>query len=201
MVDISLDNIAELLLGLYYRRVDSTKVACKSQGRVLLVSTNSSYGSSWKAERENFDVFQSDCLGDRPKHNNDNSANEIQRSRISHYNYHADEVEYTAILVKPSRVQSGILRTNCIDCLDRTNVAQYAYGLVALVHQLHALGLIDSPKVDSDSPLVDCMMDFYEIMGGTLSLQYGGSAAHNKVGKCISEVVFTLRNKMIDFAF
>jgi len=33
------------------------------------------------------------------------------------------------------------LRTNCIDCLDRTNVAQFAYGLYALSHQMHVLGI------------------------------------------------------------
>uniref|UniRef100_A0A0E0QDF5 SAC domain-containing protein n=1 Tax=Oryza rufipogon TaxID=4529 RepID=A0A0E0QDF5_ORYRU len=36
--------------------------------------------------------------------------------------------------------QTGVLRTNCMDCLDRTNVAQYAYGLAALGRQLHAMG-------------------------------------------------------------
>ncbi|KAK9131506.1 hypothetical protein Sjap_011993 [Stephania japonica] len=83
--------------------------------------------------------------------------------------------------VKPLRFQTGILRTNCIDCLDRTNVAQYAYGLAALGHQLHALGFIDDTKLDLDSPLADELMRFYEIMGDTLALQYGGSAAHNKI--------------------
>ena len=28
--------------------------------------------------------------------------------------------------------QRGVLRSHCIDCLDRTNVAQYAAGLAAL---------------------------------------------------------------------
>ncbi|KAL6972616.1 hypothetical protein U1Q18_026791 [Sarracenia purpurea var. burkii] len=77
--------------------------------------------------------------------------------------------------------QKGVLRTNCIDCLDRTNVAQYAFGLVALGHQLHALGLIDDPIIDMDSPLADDLMRVYETMGDTLALQYGGSAAHNKI--------------------
>ncbi|KAI3902159.1 hypothetical protein MKW92_040995 [Papaver armeniacum] len=54
-------------------------------------------------------------------------------------------------LVKPLRCQKGVLRTNCIDCLDRTNVAQYAYGLVALGHQLHVIGFINVPKIDLDS--------------------------------------------------
>ncbi|KAD4180547.1 hypothetical protein E3N88_29138 [Mikania micrantha] len=80
-----------------------------------------------------------------------------------------------------SLFQKGVLRTNCIDCLDRTNVAQYAYGLAALGHQLHALGAIDSSKIDLDDPLAQELMGFYESMGDTLAHQYGGSAAHNKV--------------------
>ncbi|XP_062233399.1 phosphoinositide phosphatase SAC2-like [Phragmites australis] len=83
--------------------------------------------------------------------------------------------------VKPPKFQKGVLRTNCIDCLDRTNVAQYAYGLAALGHQLHALGSVESPEIDLDSPLACHLMHFYERMGDTLALQYGGSAAHNKI--------------------
>ncbi|KAK1287997.1 Phosphoinositide phosphatase SAC2 [Acorus calamus] len=83
--------------------------------------------------------------------------------------------------VKPAMLQTGVLRTNCIDCLDRTNVAQYAYSLAALGHQLHALGMIDVPRVDLDAPLADDLMSYYETMGDTLALQYGGSAAHNKI--------------------
>ncbi|XP_054805022.1 phosphoinositide phosphatase SAC3-like isoform X2 [Prosopis cineraria] len=83
--------------------------------------------------------------------------------------------------VKPPMFQRGVLRTNCIDCLDRTNVAQYAYGLAALGHQLHALGIIDNPKIDLNDPVADDLMGFYERMGDTLAHQYGGSAAHNKI--------------------
>lgn len=83
--------------------------------------------------------------------------------------------------IKPPMFQRGVLRTNCIDCLDRTNVAQYAYGLAALGHQLHALGVLDTPKIDLDATLADELMGFYERMGDTLAHQYGGSAAHNKI--------------------
>ena len=83
--------------------------------------------------------------------------------------------------IKPLIFQKGVLRTNCIDCLDRTNVAQYAYGLVALGHQLHVFGFIESPTIDLDDPLAKDLMGLYETMGDTLALQYGGSAAHNKV--------------------
>jgi len=77
--------------------------------------------------------------------------------------------------------QNGVLRTNCMDCLDRTNVAQYVYGLAALGRQLHALGFIESPIIDFEDPLAENLMRVYEAMGDTLALQYGGSPAHNKV--------------------
>lgn len=79
-----------------------------------------------------------------------------------------------------------MLRTNCIDCLDRTNVAQFAYGLAALGRQLHALGLTEAPKLELHAPPADDLMDFYERMGDTLAIQYGGSAAHNKVSVVIN---------------
>ncbi|PSS15428.1 Phosphoinositide phosphatase [Actinidia chinensis var. chinensis] len=83
--------------------------------------------------------------------------------------------------INPSMFQKGVLRTNCIDCLDRTNVAQYAYGLVSLGKQLRTLGVMDTSKIDLDDPLADELMWFYERMGDTLAHQYGGSAAHNKI--------------------
>ncbi|XP_054780272.1 phosphoinositide phosphatase SAC2-like isoform X3 [Prosopis cineraria] len=83
--------------------------------------------------------------------------------------------------VKPWILQSGVLRTNCIDCLDRTNVAQYAYGLTALGRQLQALRYLESPYIDFDNPLAMELMAVYESMGDTLAFQYGGSAAHNKI--------------------
>ena len=81
----------------------------------------------------------------------------------------------------PPKYQTVVLRTNCIDCLDQTNVAQFAYGWAALGRQLHTLGYIDTPSIDLDSDLADVLMRIYERMGDTLALQYGGSAAHNKV--------------------
>lgn len=39
-------------------------------------------------------------------------------------------------------LQQGAMRSNCVDCLDRTNVAQCCVGLHVLVLQLQALGLV-----------------------------------------------------------
>ncbi|KAG7025919.1 Phosphoinositide phosphatase SAC2, partial [Cucurbita argyrosperma subsp. argyrosperma] len=83
--------------------------------------------------------------------------------------------------VKIKRFQKGVLRTNCFDCLDRTNIAQYAYGLAALGYQLQTFGYLESPDIDLDDPLARHLMDIYEIMGDKLALQYGGSPAHNKL--------------------
>lgn len=77
--------------------------------------------------------------------------------------------------------QHGILRTNCIDCLDRTNVAQYAFGLAALGRQMQVLGLSSTFRPGWNSSLAITMMELYENMGDVLALQYGGSTAHNKV--------------------
>nr|BAD09524.1 sac domain-containing inositol phosphatase 3-like [Oryza sativa Japonica Group] len=68
-----------------------------------------------------------------------------------------------------------------MDCLDRTNVAQYAYGLAALGRQLHAMGATNVSKIHPDSSIASALMDLYQSMGDALAHQYGGSAAHNTV--------------------
>ncbi|CAA7401182.1 unnamed protein product [Spirodela intermedia] len=107
----------------------------------------------------------------------------MRLSRLLHFSLVEDHNRghNESVSVKLPLFQKGVLRTNCIDCLDRTNVAQYAFGLAALGRQLHALGFMDEPKVDLDAPLADDLMRCYETMGDTLALQYGGSAAHNKI--------------------
>ncbi|KAG9457624.1 hypothetical protein H6P81_002132 [Aristolochia fimbriata] len=118
---------------------------------------------------------ESDCSSQN------NGCNDTDDSDISETTQQDNVENDESNLVKSPMFQRGVLRTNCIDCLDRTNVAQYAYGLAALGHQLQALGLIDDSKIDLDDPLADDLMSFYETMGDTLALQYGGSAAHNKI--------------------
>ncbi|KAG0179411.1 phosphatidylinositol-3,5-bisphosphate 5-phosphatase [Apophysomyces sp. BC1021] len=74
-----------------------------------------------------------------------------------------------------SSEQQGVLRTNCIDCLDRTNAAQFLMGKCALGHQLYALGVISSPKIDFDSDVINILTEMYHDHGDTIALQYGGS--------------------------
>ena len=77
--------------------------------------------------------------------------------------------------------QRGVLRSHCIDCLDRTNVAQFAFGLASLAAQLEALGLGDGAPIAPDGTLAGVLLRAYRAMGNALALQYGGSEAHAKV--------------------
>ncbi|KAF2396571.1 hypothetical protein EJ06DRAFT_224844 [Trichodelitschia bisporula] len=71
--------------------------------------------------------------------------------------------------------QNGVARTNCIDCLDRTNAAQFVIGKRALGRQLQALGVIVGDTVDYDTDAVNLLTHMYHAHGDTIAIQYGGS--------------------------
>lgn len=77
------------------------------------------------------------------------------------------------------RVQNGIARTNCIDCLDRTNAAQFVIGKRALGHQLHALGILGDTSIAYDTDAVNLFTHMYHDHGDTIAVQYGGSQLVN----------------------
>jgi hypothetical protein len=73
------------------------------------------------------------------------------------------------------RMQNGVARTNCIDCLDRTNAAQFVVGKRALGHQLHALGVIGGYTLQYESDVVNIFTHMFHAHGDTIAIQYGGS--------------------------
>ncbi|KAH9498506.1 phosphatidylinositol-3,5-bisphosphate 5-phosphatase [Bulinus truncatus] len=77
--------------------------------------------------------------------------------------------------------QAGAVRTNCVDCLDRTNTAQFALGRSALAYQLYALGVLESPHLEFDTDCVKMLEELYEDHGDTLALQYGGSQLVHRI--------------------
>ncbi|CAJ2512161.1 Uu.00g051760.m01.CDS01 [Anthostomella pinea] len=81
--------------------------------------------------------------------------------------------------ITPTRVQNGVARTNCIDCLDRTNAAQFVIGKRALGHQLHALGILEDTAIDYDTDAVNLFTHMYHDHGDTIAVQYGGSQLVN----------------------
>lgn len=74
-----------------------------------------------------------------------------------------------------TQVQNGVARTNCIDCLDRTNAAQFVIGKRAFGHQLRALGVISTNNVDYDTDAVNIFTHMFHDHGDTIAVQYGGS--------------------------
>ncbi len=114
------------------------------------------------------------------------SARESPEAQVSRSPSFSDDGE-CHILPLPPMLQTGIVRSNCIDCLDRTNVAQFCLGLRALERQLHAMGVISRPYLKRGSELMALLMNLYETMGDRISIQYGGSTAHKKGKKLIAK--------------
>mmetsp|Transcript_3958 Transcript_3958/g.13260 ORF Transcript_3958/g.13260 Transcript_3958/m.13260 type:complete len:1368 (+) Transcript_3958:83-4186(+) len=82
----------------------------------------------------------------------------------------------------PEQTQCGVVRTNCVDCLDRTNVLQFFVGFEVLKNQLFALNLLPEPKLfnESQSQVAFVLSELYDLMGDHLALQYAGSKVHKK---------------------
>ncbi|KRZ17339.1 Polyphosphoinositide phosphatase [Trichinella zimbabwensis] len=71
--------------------------------------------------------------------------------------------------------QSGIPRTNCVDCLDRTNVAQFVTGKVAFAYQLYSMGILSEPYLSMDHEFCRLLETLYDEHGDALAMQYAGS--------------------------
>ena len=74
-----------------------------------------------------------------------------------------------------TKKQTGVVRTNCTDCLDRTNAVQAHIGLKILTHQLARM------KLDEKENIVSRFQDGFKQMwinnGNALSKLYAGTAA------------------------
>lgn len=80
---------------------------------------------------------------------------------------------------EPAQVQTGVVRTNCMDNLDRTNVGQSAIAKWMLTRQLRALGILhDTDTIDRYE---DFMKDFRESMSVLIMILHTYSA-HTQCG-------------------
>ncbi|XP_048571505.1 phosphoinositide phosphatase SAC8 isoform X2 [Triticum urartu] len=74
--------------------------------------------------------------------------------------------------------QSGVVRSNCIDCLDRTNVTQSFLARKSLDSQLRRMGALSSAESISQSDSInDKFKKLWVEHGDELSLEYAGSYA------------------------
>ncbi|KAL1894119.1 hypothetical protein Cpir12675_003807 [Ceratocystis pirilliformis] len=75
---------------------------------------------------------------------------------------------------KWERRQKGILRTNCMDCLDRTNVCQSSFAKYVLEAQLRELGFDMSVQLDQQTAWFNTL---WADNGDAVSNQYASTAA------------------------
>lgn len=74
--------------------------------------------------------------------------------------------------------QSGVVRSNCIDCLDRTNVTQSFLARKSLDSQLQRMGaLLSSESISLSDNINDIFKKLWVEHGDELSLEYAGSYA------------------------
>lgn len=72
--------------------------------------------------------------------------------------------------------QKGVVRTNCIDCLDRTNLVQGQISLSIVLQQAQRLGMF-GPLCEPPEILVQALQTMWADNGDVISTQYAGTAA------------------------
>jgi hypothetical protein len=122
-------------------------------------------GKGEKLEFEWFD-FHSVCRG--MKFENVSKLFDLIGPTLASYSWTVQQNEQ--ILQR----QNGILRTNCMDCLDRTNVVQSACGRNILEQQLEDQGITIDLQTD---PKTAWFNSLWADNGDAISKQYAGTAA------------------------
>ncbi|XP_048348323.1 LOW QUALITY PROTEIN: synaptojanin-1 [Sphaerodactylus townsendi] len=100
------------------------------------------------------------------------------------------------------RYQNGTIRTNCLDCLDRTNSVQAFIGLEMLTKQLEVLGLAEKPQLVTR--FQEVFRSMWSVNGDSVSKIYAGTGALEgkaKAGKLkdgARSVTRTIQNNFFD---
>ncbi|XP_032331160.1 synaptojanin-1 isoform X2 [Camelus ferus] len=97
------------------------------------------------------------------------------------------------------RCQSGTVRTNCLDCLDRTNSVQAFLGLEMLAKQLEDLGLAEKPQLVTR--FQEVFRSMWSVNGDSISKIYAGTGALEGKAKLkdgARSVTRTIQNNFFD---
>ena len=100
-----------------------------------------------------------------------------------------------------TREQIGTVRTNCTDCLDRTNAVQTYLGLEVLQFSLMDLNLTDKPNIVSR--FEELFKQMWINNGNELSKMYAGTGAiggagGNKLMDGARSAARTIQNNLLD---
>uniref|UniRef100_A0A8C9VQS6 Synaptojanin-1 n=1 Tax=Scleropages formosus TaxID=113540 RepID=A0A8C9VQS6_SCLFO len=100
------------------------------------------------------------------------------------------------------RSQSGTIRSNCLDCLDRTNSVQAFFALEMLPKQLEDMGLTEKPQLVAR--FQEVFRSMWSVNGDSISKIYAGTGALDgkaKGGKLkdgARSVTRTIQNNFFD---
>ncbi|CCG81867.1 putative Phosphoinositide phosphatase [Taphrina deformans PYCC 5710] len=87
---------------------------------------------------------------------------------------HVDSTKSDSIVAK----QSSVVRTNCMDCLDRTNVVQSALARWMLTRQMRALGILGPLETTAQFEKFEFMFrNVWADNANTVSMSYSGTGA------------------------
>ncbi|KAG8945759.1 hypothetical protein FRC04_000525 [Tulasnella sp. 424] len=79
----------------------------------------------------------------------------------------------------PVKVQSGVVRTNCMDCLDRTNLMQTSVAKRALDKQARDFGLLTTPEqsIEGEEEFMKMFREVWSDHGNFIAKAYTGTGA------------------------
>ena len=92
-----------------------------------------------------------------------------------------DEILHSKNFITFLKIQNGVFRTNCVDCLDRTNVVQSVFGRYYLHKMLQELKLSEGPNGEPFQKFKPVFENTFKLLwadhGDSLSLAYSGTGA------------------------
>ena len=92
-----------------------------------------------------------------------------------------DEILHSENFITFLKIQNGVFRTNCVDCLDRTNVVQSVFGRYYLHKMLQELKLSEGPNGEPFQKFKPVFENTFKLLwadhGDSLSLAYSGTGA------------------------
>ncbi|XP_034034196.1 synaptojanin-1 isoform X2 [Thalassophryne amazonica] len=98
-----------------------------------------------------------------------------------------------------TRTQSGTIRSNCLDCLDRTNSVQAFFALELLPKQLEEMGLTEKPQLVAR--FQEVFRTMWSLNGDSISKIYAGTGALDGKAKLkdgARSVTRTIQNNFFD---
>uniref|UniRef100_A0A0K0FCM4 phosphoinositide 5-phosphatase n=1 Tax=Strongyloides venezuelensis TaxID=75913 RepID=A0A0K0FCM4_STRVS len=99
------------------------------------------------------------------------------------------------------RRQYVVIRTNCLDCLDRTNRIQTVIGLSMIENQVNSLPINETKKSSTIQRVLEVARDLWQKNGDQCSFIYAGTGAlegKSKIKDATRSVARTIQNNILD---